>query len=156
MDDLRHLELEQFVIILIQLENLLLRIYPKQNVPSGVYFIPCQGCNQIYVGQTGKTLVEKCKQHQYNVNTANASSALFAHKRDKDHFIDWQNAKIIYKSTSVTERLIAETVLIKCCNTMNISEGLYKLDNVLTNRLEQYDKIKRALKHVSDSNGTQN
>ena len=85
----------------------------------------------MYVGQTGKTVLERCKQHQYNVRTANSSSALFTHKRDKDHFIDWGNAKMIYKATSVTERLIAETVLIKGCNTMNISDGLYKLDNVL-------------------------
>ena len=61
---------------------------------------------------------------------------------------------MIYKSNNVTERLIAETVLIKSCNTMNISEGLYKLDNILTNRLTQDKKIKRALKQVSDSNGT--
>ena len=134
-------------------KSLLIKNSPTEKDKAGVYFIPCKGCNQIYVGQTGKTLTERCKQHQYNVNTANPSSALFVHKREKDHFIEWENAKIIYTSTSVTERLIAESVLIRVCNTMNISDGLYKLDKVLTDRLTQHPKIKRALKDVSDSNG---
>ena len=43
------------------------------------------------------------------------------------------------------ERLIVESVLIKSNNTMNLSDGLYKIDGILLNMLVGNNKIKRSL-----------
>ena len=119
---------------------------------AGVYCIPCNDCGHIYVGQSGKTLPERCKQHRYNVRTANSSSALFIHKQNYDHFINWNGAKMVYESTSVVERLIVENILIGKSITMNLNDGMYKLDNYITNKLIENTKVKRALRECEDFN----
>ena len=118
----------------------------------GVYCIPCSSCNQIYVGQSGKTLAERCKQHSYSVRTANSSSALFVHKQNYDHFINWNGAKMVYKSTSILERLIVENILIRKSVTMNLSEGMYKLDEYITDKLTEQNKVKTALRECESLN----
>ena len=118
----------------------------------GVYCIPCNDCGHIYVGQSGKALSERCKQHRYNVRTANSSSALFIHKQNYDHFINWNGAKIVYESTSVVERLIVENILIGKSITMNLNEGMHRLDNFITNKLTENTKVKRALRECEDFN----
>ena len=75
------------------MRNMLIKNSPKIINDPGVYCIPCNGCRQIYIGQSGKALSERCKQHQYNVRTANSSSALFIHKRDNNDFIKCYGAK---------------------------------------------------------------
>ena len=64
------------------------------------------------MGQTGKSTSERQKQHRYNVRMAMTSSALFIHKQDFNHFIDWENTQTVFKSCDVTERLIVESILI--------------------------------------------
>ena len=44
-----------------------------------VYSIGCKNCNQLYIGQTGKFLEARVKQHKYAVRTGNESSAIFKH-----------------------------------------------------------------------------
>ena len=56
---------------------------------------------------------------------------------------------MIYPCSSVTERLIVESSLIKTCNTMNLNDGVYKFDNILLSSLLKYDKIKNALNNCN-------
>ena len=132
------------------IRNALVKNSPTIQNSPGVYCIPCKGCQHIYVGQSGKTLNERCKQHRYNVNTANQSNALFIHKRDNNHFIDWNGARIIYKTSSLIERLIVENILIQKCLTMNLNEGMYRLDDFITSKLIDDLKIKAALRICND------
>ena len=134
------------------IKNVLIRNSPVMVNNPGVYYIPCNECRYIYVGQSGKALSERCKQHRYNVNRANSSSALFIHKQNYDHFINWNGAKTVYRSTSVVERLIVENILISKNVTMNLSEGMYKLDDYITNKIIESNKVKRALRECEDFN----
>ena len=76
----------------------------------------------------------------------------FIHKQNCDHFINWNGAKIVYKSTSVVERLIVENILIGKSRTMNLNEGMYKLDSYITNKLTENTKVKRALEECENFN----
>ena len=116
-----------------------------QSKAGCVYSIPCKACNVKYIGQTGKILSDRLKQHKYSVRTAQVSSGIFKHVEQNNHCINWKEAKEIYKSNSVIERLIVESVLIKSNETMNLNDGLYKIDNVLFNILLKDEKIKKAL-----------
>jgi len=50
----------------------------EQNVSPGVYKIKCSNCPQHYIGQTGRNLSIRVKEHQYNA-FHNHSSAITTH-----------------------------------------------------------------------------
>ena len=70
--------------------------HPQDSVPSSnksgvVYQIPCANCNKSYIGQTGRNLSQRIKEHQKAVATFNTdTSALTEHVLSKDHHIDWE------------------------------------------------------------------
>ena len=99
----------------------------------------------MYIGQTGKSYLEREKQHKYNIRTGNESSALFRHQQTYNHNINWDKGEIIFKSNKQTERLIIEACIIRKCKTMNLNDGLYKLDNFIINLLQSHPGIKKAL-----------
>ena len=59
-----------------------------------IYRVPCNDCNKIYIGQTGKSLQARIKQHKYNIRGAQESDAVFLHVRDSSHSINFNNAAI--------------------------------------------------------------
>ncbi len=115
-------------------------------VAGGVYAIPCKVCDEVYIGQTGKTLNERVTQHKYSVRSAQESSGIFKHVERENHCINWDESKFIHKSNSLSERLIVESALIRSNrpNTMNLNDGLYKMDGVLYSLLLRNEKIKKA------------
>ena len=108
------------------IKNSLIKNSPYHEGGS-VYFIPCKGCDLIYIGQTGKSLEERIKQHKYSVRSAQESSGVFKHVERFNHSIDWGKSKSIYWSNCMTERLLAEGTIIRKTNSMNLNEGLYKI-----------------------------
>ena len=61
---------------------------PVNDLNCGVYYIPCKVCDEIYVGQTGKSYAEREKQHKYNIRTGNESNVLFKHQQLFNHNIN--------------------------------------------------------------------
>ena len=127
----------------------LIKNSPQSNTGS-VYSIPCKACTNLYIGQTGKTLFERIKQHKYSVRTAQESSGIFMHVAEKNHNIDWDKATEVYKSNCATERLIVESVLIRSNSTMNLNEGLYRIDNILFKLFLGDGRIKKANRLCGD------
>lgn len=80
--------------------------------------MPCNECKHVHIGQNGKTLDERIKQHK----TAKESSAIFKHDEKRNHCNDWKSDQGIYKSSCV-ERVITESALIRTNNTMNLNDG---------------------------------
>ena len=86
---------------------------PKSSqITSGVYEIPCKTCDKVYVGETGRDLKTRTREHKYDIKTANENNAMFVHTRDFDHPIDFEKAKIVYPSNSIRRRHIIESALI--------------------------------------------
>ena len=98
-----------------------------------IYEIPCKDCNCKYIGQSGKGLDTRVKQHKYSVRTGQENNALFVHMRDENHSIDWLNSSSIVKCNSFIKRNIIESSVIKQTeqNNMNLSTGMYKLDGFI-------------------------
>ncbi len=67
--------------------NKLIKNSPQFN-EGCLYTLPCKNCNRFYIGQTGKTLEQRNKEHKYSVRTGQQSNALFIHVRDTNHSID--------------------------------------------------------------------
>ncbi len=58
--------------------NKLIKNSPQCN-EEYICTVPCKDCNRFYIGQTGKTLEQRKKQHKYSVRTGQESIALFMH-----------------------------------------------------------------------------
>ena len=105
-----------------------------------VYEIPCKSCSKVYIGQTGKDLSERLKQHKQSIRYGQESNAIFAHVRDYDHNIDWDNAKkIVSNCSNIQIRNIIESSIIKenSHSTLNISQGLYRIDKCISSRINK-------------------
>ena len=88
--------------------------YETNNNPF-VYKISCGNCKQVYIGQTGRALNLRIKEHKYNVKT-NHSSALTSHSH-LGHDLQFEDCHIIHSESNLQKRLIAEALLIKRYNT---------------------------------------
>ena len=100
--------------------------HPKDPVPSSnksgvVYQIPCADCNKSYIGQTGRNLSQRIKEHQKAVATFNTdTSALAEHVLSKDHHIDWEKTSVIDQHPYTQTRCLVECWYINHIpNTLN-------------------------------------
>lgn len=58
---------------------LIKRKYQKKKSKNIVYCIMCQSCNRLYIGETGKTLLMRLKQHLYNIGEGRLTTPLVKH-----------------------------------------------------------------------------
>ena len=113
------------------IKNLLVRNNCNSLGGGGVYSVECSGCLSKYYGQTGKQLSVRINQHKYNVRRGEDNSAFFVHMSDKNHLINWNSAKFIYRSNDPIKRNIIECAFISQCDNFNLSPGLYKIDALI-------------------------
>ena len=84
----------------------------EQRSKSGVYNIPCKNCPQVYYGETGRGLDTRIREHKLAVRRGDRNNAMFRHSFEARHDIDWNNASIIYPSSSHYDRLVFESACI--------------------------------------------
>ncbi len=131
-----------------------LLVHPKDKIVSHknseiVYEIPCKNCNQSYIGEMGRTLGQRVKEHRAEADkTLNMAytrsnrresekevnkSAITDHARQHDHVIDWEGAQPLDRESDKYKRWIREAVWIrKKSPTMNRDKGAYQLSQVWT------------------------
>ncbi|XP_076057275.1 uncharacterized protein LOC143034814 [Oratosquilla oratoria] len=63
----------------------------KENKTGVVYDIGCGNCGTRYIGETGKKLPTRVKEHQRAVNRKDGSSAIFRHYQEEQHEMNWDN-----------------------------------------------------------------
>ncbi len=64
-----------------------------------VYQINCSDCSWSYVGETGRALITRKKEHERNVKKCKTGSNIANHALANDHIIDFKNRKIIDKGS---------------------------------------------------------
>lgn len=64
---------------------------------SGVYSLKCSSCDQVYIGQSSRSIVTRWKEHNKNIakNEPNKSSVAFHVLNNLDHDISIDNFKLI-------------------------------------------------------------
>ena len=87
----------------------------------------------MYWGETGRTCDVRLKEHKRDVKNSNLSNALFNHKINNNHAIDWEGAKLVYKCNSYFKRRIVESSLIATFPCFNLSEGHFKFNKTIRN-----------------------
>ena len=94
-----------------------------------VYQISCSDCGAVYIGETGRSLETRRREHIDAVKNFDLKkSALCQHVAENDHFIDWDNAKILRREPHWHKRRIPEGYLINQksleLNVSNRNDGL--------------------------------
>ena len=115
-------------------KNILIKNAPRKSMGC-VYKIPCKSCDKSYIGQTGKELKIREKQHKSDILKGKETNAIFLHVRDFLHNIDWDNASQLVRCNSFVGRNLIESSFIKQSYdlNMNTSLGMYKLDPFIIN-----------------------
>ena len=99
------------------LRNML--VHPKDPMPtekkSGVvYCIPCGSCPQTYIGQTGRTLEQRLKEHKKSVGDENiTTSALAEHVQKTGHPIEWTQTEVVHTCNRTVKRCLLESWTIQ-------------------------------------------
>ena len=61
-----------------------------------VYRVPCRDCPQAYIGQSGRTLQCRMKEHKRAVEQGNTeTSAVAEHAWNNDHRVDWEAVEVL-------------------------------------------------------------
>jgi hypothetical protein len=95
-----------------------LLVAPKDKLPTlsqcgCVYQISCKECSDQYIGESGRPLKTRLKEHQKSVKDLTPTSAVAAHAQNEQHHIDWENIKIMDKEQNLVARKIKEAIHIR-------------------------------------------
>ena len=99
------------------LKQLLVR--PKDQAPDReranvVYQVPCANCPATYVGQTGRHLHQRLREHRRAVESGDcANSALAEHAWGCHHPVDWDRVRVLDCHPHLHQRLTLESVHIR-------------------------------------------
>ena len=75
-----------------------------------VYSIPCKACPAMYIGQTGRPLETRVKEHKTAVRNGEvSSSALAEHAWNESHQIDWDDVSVLAAENNLQRRLTLES-----------------------------------------------
>ena len=74
-----------------------------------VYEVPCEDCDQSYIGESGRSLAE----HQRHVRKGDITrSAIAEHTILQVHRMDWESARVIDTSRKYWQLRVKEALLI--------------------------------------------
>ena len=89
-----------------------------------MYKIPCNSCNKCYIGETGRDLSIRLKEHIRDVKDKKISSAPFNHFINTGHSLNYDNTQLIYKNSNVYKRHLVESSFINCNKNICINQNL--------------------------------
>ena len=104
-------------------------VHPKDPSPiaekSGVvYSIPCSICNEVYIGQTGRHLETRLKEHKAAVKLARTEiSAVAEHVWLQKYQIDFQSTAILAKENDCKKCCFMESWHIQTQSCMDREIG---------------------------------
>ena len=110
---------------------------PKSLSPKGVYRINCNNCDKFYIGETGRSLADRIKEHKYDLRNNNLNNAMFVHSLDNGHSFNFNNAKIIIPCNDTQTRKVTESSFINFHRNsiVNIHPGLNQINSYLSHLL---------------------
>lgn len=108
-----------------------------------VYSIPCNDCDQVYIGQTARTLQGRITSHKSDIRTGKTACQLSVHSNRLKHSPNFHGIKILDTEPNTRKRLFLEMVRISQEDkSMNTKRDIDGLSTVYTYLL-QLDKERR-------------
>ena len=142
---------------------------PLEDSIGVIYNIPCHQCPKAYIGETGRKLGVRIKEHKDDAEKASAQahytrsqrknsatvkhkSALADHCKQDNHVIDWENTNVMAREQERFPRWIRESVHIRRQgqDALNRDEGQYPLPHTWDHALKHTSKL-CVTSHASDA-----
>ena len=97
-----------------------------------VYRVPCMDCDVAYIGETGRNLQRRLKEHKYAVKRGDEKNGIAVHAKTHHHQVNWDGAEVLLQEDRYWKRRVLEAIEItKHAKTANLDCGL-KLDPAWT------------------------
>ena len=90
------------------------RVQPR----GSVYVVNCSGCDDVYVGQTGKTIEDRMVEHSRVAVNDSQYSAVHRHNALPGHIMDLRNPTPVFNSDCKTTRTTVEAALLHVAPTI--------------------------------------
>ena len=117
------------------------RVRVKNRIPPEmkkgvVYEVRCNECEEVYVGETGRTLKKRISEHKQAVKRRDQKNGIAVHVMNKGHNINWEGASVKTSEMGYWKRRVQEAIRIQSLpNTMNLDCGMI-LSNAWTPALK--------------------
>lgn len=94
------------------IQSMLVRKRPEEpRIHGAVYDIPCADCSWHYVGETGRTVKERQKEHLRSVRDFDVlRSEVARHAIEDDHRVKVEDMKILEKEPNWRRRIVKEAL----------------------------------------------
>ena len=89
--------------------------------------VPCLSCEQVYIGETIKSLKTRLNQHKYAIRTFNKANSIFRHVSELGHEINWTASKFVFNSKDKQILQLVESSFIHFVPNFNLTSGFYTL-----------------------------
>ncbi|XP_071582148.1 uncharacterized protein [Temnothorax nylanderi] len=116
---------------------------PNSSMRNIVYKINCKDCDASYVGQTGRQLQTRVKEHESQIRrSGGGNSVVTEHRVECNHDFDWNDVKILDKEMLLNKRLLSEMIYIKRQrNGINLQTDTENLPDLYINIIEGLSKV---------------
>ena len=108
-----------------------LLVHPKDkeedlNKAGVVYKVDCKECDASYIGQTGRHLKERIKEHRSALEKGNTqNSGIAEHAYEAHHEISWDTVCVLDQESNTNRRLVRESLHIRTAKpSMNRESGV--------------------------------
>ncbi|UYV77243.1 hypothetical protein LAZ67_15000215 [Cordylochernes scorpioides] len=90
------------------------------SAPNAVYKIKCSNCELHYVGETGRTIEIRTKEHNRNIMNKDSRSQIYQHKAETQHSFDFTDTQCIYSNIrGKYQRLVLEALVSNKIPSLN-------------------------------------
>ena len=88
---------------------------PEETIKGVVYEFEVSSakCNHVYIGETGRSLSCRLKEHRQAVKTGNMNNGIVAHAWNNEHHVDWEAAKVRANEEHLWKRKVLEAITIR-------------------------------------------
>ena len=114
--------------------NRVIRDNTNNTKKAGVYVVPCKDCESVYVGETGRDLSTRKREHINACRTGNTSNAIATHTLQDGHRINFEKATLVCQNNKFQERRVIEGALIHQLKTFPGNKS-FSTDDDLTSLL---------------------
>ena len=98
---------------------------PELKRKGVVYEVPCNDCDHVCIGETGRTLEKRLKEHRSAVKKNDRKNGIAVHAWDTGHQVKWESASVKEVETNLSNRRIMEALHIqRTPYTTNLDCGL--------------------------------
>ena len=117
-----------------KLKNQLIHNKPQFNTQSGVYRVDCIDCNKFYIGETGRCLSTRMREHKNDFVKHNLNNAMYVHAINNNHSFDFNNSSLIVPCDDLQDRKLLESAFIRHHSeyVVNLNPGLNITDPFLS------------------------